>query len=246
MTRREFVLIGYPLGHSFSQRYFTEKFEMELISDCSYSKCELESIDMLPHMIAQNPNLCGFNVTIPYKEQVIQYLDSIESQAQQIGAVNCVRIKDGKLRGYNTDAYGFRNSLLALISDERPSALVLGTGGASKAIAYVLKELDISYKMVSRTAAKGRYTYTDLDKQVLDAHKLIINTTPLGTFPNIDASPDLPYEYLSDTHFLFDVVYNPAVSQFLSRGASQGARTLNGHRMLIDQAEKSWEIWNEK
>lgn len=219
---------------------------MESIDDCLYSKCELESIAMLPQVIELNRNLCGFNVTIPYKEQVIQYLDSIEEQAQQIGAVNCVRITNGKLRGYNTDAYGFRNALLVLIGDERPSALVLGTGGASKAIAYVLNELGVDYKMVSRTAAKGRYTYSDIDQQVINSHRLIINTTPLGTFPNIDTSPQLPYECLGKGHFLFDVVYNPAVSQFLSRGAARGARTLNGHRMLIDQAEKSWEIWNEK
>lgn len=236
-------LVGYPLGHSFSQRYFTEKFAKEGIRDAEYRNFPLSSINELPGLLESTPGLCGFSVTIPYKEQVIPYLDGMDGEAEAIGAVNCVKILDGKLYGYNTDAYGFRNSLLEFIGDERPGALVLGTGGAGKAVKYVLSGLGIGYKMVSRTAGSGKLTYEELGEEIISNNKLIVNTTPLGTFPDIQKYPDIPYGFISDGHFLFDLVYNPSETEFMKRGKARGARTSNGYGMLTGQAERAWEIW---
>lgn len=238
-------LIGYPLGHSFSERYFREKFEKLGITDCKYRNFELPTIGQLPQMLAENPDLRGFNITIPYKQAILPYLTSLSDEAQAVGAVNCVVITPQGLRGYNTDVYGFGNSLISLIGDARPKALVLGTGGASKAIVYVLRKLGIDYRMVSRQSGATAIGYADVTPELLGEYRLIINTTPVGTFPHADEYPNLPYETLSDRHYLFDLVYNPPVTEFLRRGAERGAKILNGYEMLVGQAEKSWEIWNE-
>ena len=238
-------LIGYPLGHSFSQRYFTDKFAAAGIADCAYRNFPIETIEGV-ETVLQTPGLRGFNVTIPYKQAIVPYLSGLSAEARAIGAVNCVKITPEGLTGYNTDAYGFRRSLLNLLGNVRPEkALVLGTGGASKAVKYVLEQLGIAFDAVSRDGKNGAYTYGDLSEEIVRAHRLIVNATPLGTFPNAEGCPVLPYEALGAGHFLFDLVYNPAVTEFLKRGAAQGAATRNGYDMLVGQAEKAWEIWNE-
>ncbi|MCD8102804.1 MAG: shikimate dehydrogenase [Alistipes sp.] len=237
-------IIGNPLGHSFSKQYFTEKFEREGVQGAVYEKFPLDDISQLPGLIATNPGLKGLNVTIPYKQQVIPYLDSLDDGAREIGAVNCISLRDGKLTGHNTDADGFRASLLEFLGDERPDALVLGTGGAAKAVNYVLDTLGIGHISVSRSKAPGTLTYGELDGSVMAAHMLIVNTSPVGTFPDVNSSPAIPYDLLTPAHRLFDLVYNPAETAFMREGAARGARTVNGFRMLIGQAEKAWEIWN--
>lgn len=241
-----FGIIGRPLGHSFSARYFGEKFAAEGLDDHSYSKFELSDISELPALVASHPDLRGFNVTIPYKQQVIPLLDALSPEAERIGAVNCVKVENGRLTGYNTDALGFRNSLLELLGEERPAALVLGTGGASKAVKYILAQEGIDFLNVSRTPGPDAIAYHDLDRQTVQSHPLIVNATPLGTYPAVEGCPDLPYRFIGPRHRLFDLVYNPPLTAFLARGRERGARIMNGSRMLIDQAEKSWEIWNAR
>ncbi len=241
-------LIGFPLGHSFSEKYFAEKFAKEGIHDTVYRNFPIESIDRVTDMINENADLCGFNVTIPYKQEIIPFLTELDVEAEKIGAVNCVKIERTletiKLTGYNTDAYGFRKSLTGLIGEIRPKALVLGTGGASKAVKYVLSDLGIEYKGVSRNASAENISYGDLTRDIAETHKLIVNCTPLGTYPKIEGCPDLPYEFIGAGHYLFDLVYNPSVTEFLRRGAQNGAKTVNGYEMLVGQAEKAWAIWN--
>lgn len=237
-------LIGYPLGHSFSQKYFTEKFGNEGI-DALYKNFPIEDITQLPALLDKYPQLSGFNVTIPYKEKVMQYLDEVSGEAIEIGAVNCVKITDGKLIGYNTDAFGFESSLLEFLGDPSPKALILGSGGASKAVRYVLKRLGVSYLIVSRNAQPGQIPYPDIDEKLLAEYHLIINTTPLGTYPEVDSAPSLPYECLSESHLLYDLVYNPAETKFMRLGGERGAKMMNGWNMLIGQAERAWEIWQE-
>ncbi len=241
---KTYGLIGYPLGHSFSARYFADKFTREQIADCQYLNFPIESIDQLPALLEHEKELQGFNVTIPYKQAVFAYLNDLSDEARTIGAVNCVKIAPHGLKGFNTDAYGFSRSLLTLIGDQRPQALVLGTGGASKAVGYVLKQLGISYRLVSRQSGVDRLSYEEVTPEFIQHTPLIINATPLGTFPKIEGCPAIPYEALGPQHFLFDLVYNPAVTEFLKRGAAQGAHTQNGYDMLVGQAEKAWEIWN--
>ena len=242
---KRYGLIGYPLGHSFSQRYFTEKFEREGIAECVYENFAIESVDRLDEVLERHPDLCGFNVTIPYKERIVPRLRSTAEEAEKIGAVNCIRVTPEGLFGYNTDAHGFRTSLLRLLGGARPrQALVLGTGGASKAVKYVLAELGIPFDVVSRTAAAGDYTYENLSRDTVRTHRLIVNATPLGTFPNTDACPEIPYEAIGKEHFLFDLVYNPPLTEFLRRGRMRGAAVINGYDMLVGQAEKAWAIWN--
>lgn len=239
-------LIGKKLSHSFSKKYFTEKFEKEGLHTCKYELYELASADELPQLIRTNPDLAGLNVTIPYKEDVIPLLDDIHEKAREIGAVNVIKIRDGKLTGYNSDYFGFRESLANWIGESKVKALVLGTGGASKAVIAALKDLGISYQVVSRQASNENLSYTSLKEapELIRDHRLIINTTPLGMHPQTDAAPDLDYSLLSNKHFLYDLVYNPEVTQFLSKGLDQGASIKNGIEMLHLQAEKSWEIWN--
>ncbi|UPK71306.1 shikimate dehydrogenase family protein [Chitinophaga filiformis] len=237
-------LIGYPLSHSFSKGFFAEKFAREGIRDCMYESFPIPEIGELPALIAQYPDLQGLNVTIPYKQVVMPYLDEMSPAAAQIGAVNCIRFKNGRKTGYNTDAIGFRRSLEPLLKSYHNKALVLGTGGAAKAVQYVLENLNIPYKLVSRKASADSVSYEQLDASIMASHTLIINTTPLGMYPNVDAAPALPYELLTDKHLLYDLIYNPAVTAFLQQGADRGATIKNGHEMLILQAEASWEIWN--
>ena len=242
---RLFGLIGYPLGHSFSMRYFTDKFAAEGISDCAYRNFPIEQIQALEPLLHDHPALQGFNVTIPYKQQILPHLAHLSDEARAIGAVNCVRITPQGLVGHNTDAYGFRRSLLELLDDQRPErALLLGSGGASKAVAYVLHALGIACDNVSRHTDRGQYTYATLTAADVARHQLIVNATPLGTFPAIEGYPAIPYEAIGPSHFLFDLVYNPPLTQFLKRGKAQGAKISNGYPMLVGQAEKAWEIWN--
>ncbi|KAA3640402.1 MAG: shikimate dehydrogenase [Bacteroidetes bacterium] len=244
---RLFGLIGYPLSHSFSKKYFTEKFEKEGILNCRYELFPLESIEKFPELVKIQPDLAGLNVTIPYKELVIPFLDELDEAAEAVGAVNTIRKKDGKLKGFNTDIYGFEQSLVNLLDtrDHKPEkALVLGTGGAAKAVIYVLKKLNIDSHTVSRHAGKGYFTYDDLNDHIIGEHRLIINTTPLGMSPNINNLPLIPYPSLGPEHFLFDLVYNPAITAFLAKGKNAGAAISNGLEMLYLQAEKAWDIWN--
>lgn len=245
---RQFGLIGLPLSHSFSKKYFGNKFEEENIQHCEYELYPLKSIGSFPHLLSNHPDIVGINVTIPYKEAVIPFLDELDEASAKIGAVNTIKIKDGKTKGYNTDTYGFEQSLLAFLkknASAKPSeALILGTGGASKAVAFVLEQQHIPYKYVSRTASKDRLGYPDLIGRLSD-FQLIVNTTPLGTFPNVDQAADLPYGEINREHLLYDLVYNPEKTLFLKSGEAQGAAIHNGLEMLRLQAEKSWEIWNE-
>lgn len=237
-------LIGYPLSHSFSKGFFAEKFAREGIRECIYESFPIPSINELPALLAQYPDLQGLNVTIPYKEAVMSYLDELSPAAAQIRAVNCIRFKDGRKIGYNTDAIGFRRSLEPLLQSHHNRALILGTGGAAKAVQYVLESLSIPYKLVSRQVSADTIAYEQLDASIMASHTLIVNTTPLGMYPNVSAAPVLPYEHLTDRHLLYDLIYNPAVTAFLQQGADRGATIKNGHEMLILQAEASWEIWN--
>ena len=245
---RQFGLIGRKLGHSFSAKYFGEKFKREgLDLECAYSLYELSTIEQVEELVASTPSLVGFNVTIPYKQQIIPYLDAVSDEARGIGAVNCVKIlADGHRIGYNTDVVGIRSSLDSLMGGaDVGQALVLGTGGASRAVQYVLAERSIDCKVVSREKSKGDITYDELTPDVVASHTLIINASPVGMYPNVEQAPDIDYNSLSENHFLFDLVYNPEVTRFMELGAAQGAQTLSGLDMLYAQAEAAWRIWNE-
>ncbi len=237
-------LIGNPLGHSFSADFFNNKFEREGIDE-HYSLFPLENIGELLPLLASNPGLKGLNVTIPYKKQVIPFLSEISDAAKEIGAVNVIKINsDGKLSGYNTDSIGFRNSLTPLLAPHVKKALVLGTGGASLAVEYVLRNLGLEVTKVSRKKTEGVITYSEITPDVMNSHHLIVNTTPLGTWPNTDASPDIPYHLLTSKHICHDLVYNPETTEFMRRSAEFGATVKNGFEMLIGQAIAAWEIWN--
>lgn len=245
---RRFGLIGRTLGHSFSARYFADKFACEgLAEQCRYDLFEMPEVECVKDLIRQTKDLVGFNVTIPYKQQIIPMLHSLSDEAREIGAVNCVKIaEDGVLKGYNTDVDGIRLSLDQLLGDEHiDAALVLGTGGASQAVQYVLSERSIPYQLVSRDKAKGDLSYDELSHEVISSHHLIINTSPVGMYPHHDVAPDIPYHLLGAHHFLFDLVYNPERTLFVERAAAQGSHTLSGLAMLYAQAESAWAIWNE-
>lgn len=244
---RKYGLIGYPLSHSFSQKYFTDKFQREEITGCVYENFPLATIDEFAPLLQQQPDLHGLNVTIPYKEKVIPFLTAQSEVVQAIGACNCISIENGRLTGHNTDVVGFEQSLRPLLQPHHTKALVLGTGGAAKAVNYVLNKLGIEFWEVSRTPSSVRQiSYQQIDESVIRDHSLIINTSPLGMYPNIDECPPLPYQALTAKHYLFDLVYNPAKTLFLQKGEAQGAAIKNGHDMLIIQAEESWRIWNTK
>lgn len=240
---RHFGLIGYPLGHSFSKKYFSEKFIKEGIENTGYENYPITSISDFPNLL-QDHSLNGLNVTIPYKEQVISFLDELSPVVKAIGACNCIKIVDGKKVGYNTDVVGFKSSFQPLLQAHHQKALVLGTGGAAKAVQYVLNELNIPFKMVSRSSQKDGYAYEELTESIIQEYSIIINTTPLGTFPNVDEAPALPYAAINEQHYLYDLVYNPALTKFLSYGKAAGATIKNGSDMLVLQAEESWRIWN--
>lgn len=247
---KRYGLLGYPLTHSFSKRYFTEKFEKENIKS-TYQNFEIDNINKFPGIIKNNSEIVGLNVTIPYKEQVIPHLDELNDSAKKIGAVNTIRVQRTEsgihLKGYNTDTYGFETSIKPFLKEHHKKALILGTGGASKALKYVLTKLNISFISASIEELKeNEIRYEDIDKKMILERTIIINATPLGTFPKTDASPNIPYEFLSDKHLLFDLVYNPEVSQFLSKGKEKGATIKNGYEMLLQQAIKSYEIWSDE
>ena len=241
---KRYGLIGFPLTHSLSQQYFTQKFIDQGIEDCVYERFSIPSITDLHDILKTYPDLCGFNITIPYKKEVLAFLTERSKAVEEVGACNCVKIIDGQLIGYNTDVIGFENSLIPFLKPTHNKALVLGTGGAALAIVYVLQKLGIDFNYVSRTATSGQFAYNDLDASVLATHTLIINTTPLGIFPNIEACPAIPYDLLTPEHHLFDLTYNPALSTFLTKGMQMGATIQNGQQMFVEQAEQSWRIWN--
>jgi len=242
-------LIGYPLGHSFSANYFAHKFEKEKIKDCIYKNFPIEDISLLPGLIAENPELAGLNVTIPYKEQVIRYLDEIDPEAKEVGAINTLKIQrkanNFTIKGLNSDVYGFQKSLQPLLKEYHKKALILGTGGASKAIKFVLKKLNIEFTSASiEELQENEIRYETIDKKMISERLLIIHATPLGTYPNVNVCPPIPYEYISSKHVLFDLVYNPEETLFLKKGKEKGATVINGLKMLHLQAERSWEIWH--
>jgi shikimate dehydrogenase len=261
---KQYGLIGYPLTHSFSKKYFTDKFEREMIPESQYEIFPLENIKDLPALLKANPDLCGLNVTIPHKISILKYLDWVDPDAKGAGAVNCIRISaespveaafsgelgikghDFRLEGFNTDVYGFEMSLKPLLKDQHDKALVLGDGGAAKAVKCVLENLGITCQTVTRKPHLGNLLFTDLKPHHIKNHLLIINTTPLGTTPNVDEYPPIPYEAITDHHLLYDLIYNPEKTLFLEKGEQRGAVIKNGHEMLILQAEKGWEIWTSK
>ena len=242
----KYGLIGFPLGHSFSKKYFSEKFETGKI-DANYNLYELTDISQFT-ALKDDSTLCGLNVTIPYKEKIIPFLDEVDATAARIGAVNVIKfIRSGNkllLKGYNSDAVGFEASIKPLLKPHHTKALILGTGGASKAIEFVLNKLNIQTVFVSRNPTSGMISYAELDAETIKDYTIIINATPVGTFPHIDACPDIPYQFLSSEHLVFDVVYNPAKTLFLKKSEQRGATILNGEKMLELQAEAAWEIWN--
>ena len=239
-------LLGKNIAHSFSKKYFTEKFASNSITDYSYQNFPLESIELLPKLWESEPDLIGMNVTIPYKQEILPYLSKLNRHAKQIGAVNVIKKRaDGTFKGYNTDYYGFMKSVLPLLEPHHKKALVLGSGGASKAIQYALKELLLDYKVVSRTPKKLQLDYTQLSKKVMQEYTIIINCTPLGTVPHTEEFPDIPYKLLGPQHLVFDLIYNPEETTFLSKAKAQGARIKNGYEMLLIQADASWKIWKK-
>jgi shikimate dehydrogenase len=240
---KRYGLLGKNISYSFSQGYFTQKFKDLGLNDHSYENFDLQEITELEQVLSQN-QLKGLNVTIPYKEEVIPYLDEMDAQAAKIGAVNTIKFTKQGLKGFNTDAHGFKKSLEPFLKPHHTKALILGTGGASKAVRFVLDELGIANTFVSRTKKEGQLTYEELDQNILEECTLIINCTPLGTHPNVENKPDLPYQFIGNDHLLYDLIYNPEKTTFLALGEANGAAICNGSKMLQYQAEKAWEIWN--
>jgi shikimate dehydrogenase len=246
MSRRHYGLIGKNIAYSFSKKYFTEKFALGDLVDCSYENFDLQSIEEFPNIIANNTDLNGLNITIPYKETVIPYLDKLSKNAAQIGAVNVIRFtQKGKLKGYNSDYFGFLKSLKPLLQPHHKKALILGTGGAAKAVAYALDKLGILYTYVSREEKENMIDYNQINASTFEDYHIIINCTPLGTNPNIKELPPIPYAFFTEKHIAFDLIYNPEETQFLKKAKKEGAVTKNGYEMLVLQAEKSWKIWNK-
>jgi len=243
---KQYGLIGFPLSHSFSKKYFDNKFEKEHINDASFHLWELENIAQLQQLLKLNEYLCGLAVTIPHKKNVLPYLDWLDPAVKIIGACNCIKIKDNKLYGYNTDILGFKMSFEKHLLISHQKALILGSGGASAGIEYVLKQLNIEYLVVSRHKGSGanNITYNEVSADMMTEYPVIINCTPLGTYPNIDTCPMLPYECMSETNYLFDLVYNPGETLFLKQGKERGATIQSGYEMLEIQAEENWTIWN--
>lgn len=241
-TQNIYGLIGKEINHSFSPAYFKNKFEQEGIENCVYKLFPLKRIEDFPALLKNNKNLKGLNVTAPYKQAIISFLDEIDAAAKEINAVNTIKFEKGKLVGYNTDVLGFEKSLLPLLKKKHKKALIFGTGGASKAVAYVLNKLEIPFQFISRS--KTKWSYNDLDEKRLSKYQILINTTPLGSFPNINDCPTIDYNNISKKHLAYDLVYNPLETTFLKKAKEQGAETKNGLEMLEIQAEEAWEIWN--
>ncbi|HMU69554.1 MAG TPA: shikimate dehydrogenase [Chitinophagales bacterium] len=243
---KHFGLIGFPLSHSFSETYFREKFSREEIEDCIYELFPLENIEDVRLLFEVNKDLVGLNVTIPYKESVIEYLDDLDPVAQKIGAVNCIHIDEIQRTGYNTDWMGFRDAIKPFLNKPHQHALVLGTGGASKAVVYALRELGLHVTLVSRSSGNKKIAYGDITSDIIAHHTVIVNCTPLGMYPNTNECPDIPYDLITDQHLLFDLIYNPGETLFLQKGKAKGATISNGLEMLRLQAEYAWEIWNQQ
>jgi shikimate dehydrogenase len=244
--KRVYGLIGKNISYSFSKKYFSDKFVLGNLIDCSYENFDLQSIEEFSSVITNNPDLKGLNVTIPYKESVILYLDKLSKNASLIGAVNVIRVtKKGTLKGYNSDYYGFMKSLKPLLQPHHKKALILGTGGAAKAVSFALDKLGILYTFVTREEKEGMIDYSRLNATTFDNHQIIINCTPIGTIPNINEFPPIPYQFFTSKHIAFDLIYNPEETQFLKKAKKKGAITKNGYEMLILQAEKAWKIWNK-
>ncbi len=242
---RLFGLIGYPLSHSFSKKYFTEKFAAENIQDCSYELFPIHDINELTDIIKNHPELKGLNITVPYKQLTLPHL-SHSHIPEGLRACNCIKIENDKLIGYNTDVIGFEKSLLPILQSHQTKALILGNGGAAAAVQFALKRLNIDFKTVSRKLHDGSVlTYADLTNEIISEHTLIINTTPLGTSPDFNESPAIPYNAISEKHLLYDLIYNPKKTKFLTEGEKRGAQIFNGYKMLVIQAEESWKIWND-
>jgi shikimate dehydrogenase len=240
-----FGLIGYPLSHSFSQKYFTEKFAREGIDDALFENFSIPSVDDISKIIETHPSLKGMSVTIPYKRSIINFLDKKSNIVEKINACNCIKIEDGKLTGFNTDVIGFEKSFVKKLQPYHQKALILGTGGAASAVEFVLNKLKIDFQFVSRTKKETAFLYGKLNEEILSEYQIIINCSPVGTFPNVDEAPEIPYQYISPQHYLFDLVYNPAKTKFLLMGEKQKATIQNGYEMLVLQAEENWRIWNE-
>ena len=244
----QYGLIGYPLSHSFSEKYFTEKFKILGITDSNYKLYELENLSSIREWVSETPNLRGFNVTIPFKSTIIPFLDHVDEICNSIGAVNCVKVNAGKLIGYNTDVLGFRKALYDLLRisgrTKINNALILGNGGSSKAVQWVLKHEDYPFTLVSRSKIEGTLNYQQITSDLFRKFDLIVNTTPLGMYPNVQNTPDLPYHVLNKEQMLMDLIYNPEKTLFLRHGEDKGCRSMNGMPMLIEQAEASWKIWN--
>ncbi|MEZ4853383.1 shikimate dehydrogenase [Flavobacterium sp.] len=242
----KYGLVGQNISYSFSKHYFSNKFSQFHFDNCEYLNFDCNSIENFPKIIAKNKNLRGLNITIPYKVTVIPYLDKLSKTAQKIGAVNTIKITKNKtLKGYNTDYYGFKKALKPLLKKHHKKALILGTGGASKAVAYALRELKIEYDFVSRNPSEYELAYDELNTEIFNDYQIIINTTPLGTFPNISNCPPLNYSLFTTQHIAFDLIYNPDETTFLKQAKANGATIKNGYEMLVFQAEKSWKIWNK-
>lgn len=246
IVRKRFGLLGRNISYSFSKGYFTDKFNTENFAGCTYENFDIPAITAFTEVIKNTSDLKGLSVTIPYKEVVIPFLDKLSKKAELIGAVNTIKVtKKGKLKGYNTDYYGFKKSLEPLLLPHHKKALILGTGGASKGVAFALDELNISYAFVSREAKENAIDYNQINSTTFENYQIVINATPVGTSPNEDAFPILPYEFFTEKHIAFDLIYNPAETQFLKKAKQQGAQIKNGLDMLIFQAEKAWAIWNK-
>lgn len=247
IANKIYGIIGKPLIHSYSPQFFNEQFKLRKMADSRYERFELPAIDVFPELIASQPDLRGLNVTIPYKQLVMPFLDEIDERAKTIGAVNVVKVtrENGKtlLKGFNSDWYGFRTSLKPMLKPWHTGALVLGTGGASKAVTYCLEDLGIEYLMVSRNKKEGIVTYEELDEEIMDRYKIVINTTPLGTFPNVKQCPEIPYHLLTKQHIAYDLTYNPIRTLFLHQAQTKGCDTKNGWEMFVYQALRSYEIW---
>ncbi len=243
--QKRYGLIGFPLSHSFSKRYFEEKFATEKLQNCVYENFEIENIPSFPKLISEEKNLVGLNVTIPHKQTVIKHLDELDETAKAVGAVNCIKISEGKTIGFNTDVIGFEKTFSPLVKPHHAKALILGNGGATKAVEFVLRKIGIQYLIVSRTPGINQLSYADINLFVMRDFKVIINCTPLGMFPNVDEAPAIPYDLLNWQHLCYDLIYNPEETLFLKKAKAKGATTQNGLGMLKAQAEAAWEIWNK-
>jgi shikimate dehydrogenase len=243
----KFGLLGKKLSHSFSKKYFEEKFLRENLKGHTYTNFEIANISEFPDLLKQHPDLSGLNVTVPYKEEIIPFLNSLDEVSSEAGAVNCIKIENGRTGGFNTDVYGFRQSIKPFLEPKHDRALIFGTGGSSKAVAYALKKAGIDFYFVSSSAKKtyNTFFYKELNSVIFSQFRLLINCTPLGMYPDVGECPDLPYEFITEDHLAYDLIYNPEQTLFLKKCSEKGAITINGLSMLHLQAEKSWEIWTK-